>query len=72
MELDIIMEQQPVPLNRHHQVGVNVFRFAELIGMKSTYLPGRFPVTSARGNAYILVLYDYTTNAILATATKNP
>ena len=38
MKPDIIMEQQPVPLNQHHQVDVNVFRFAELNGMISTDL----------------------------------
>lgn len=32
---------------------------------------GRFPVTSSRGNKYILVLYDYDTNAILTEPLKN-
>ena len=71
MKSDIIMEQQPVPLNCHHQVGVNIFRFVELNGMISTDLPGRFPGTLARGNAHILVLYDYTTNVILSIAVKS-
>ena len=30
----------------------------------------RFPYTSARGNQYILIIYDYDSNCILATATK--
>jgi hypothetical protein len=32
---------------------------------------GRFPVTSSRGNKYILVLYNYDTNAILTEPLKN-
>ena len=57
-----------LPLNRKHKVGVSVFKFDELNGMISSDLPGRFPITSARGNSYILVMYCYTNNAILATA----
>ena len=34
-------------------------------------LTGRFPYTSARGNQYILIIYDYDSNCILATATKS-
>ena len=33
-------------------------------------LTGRFPYTSDRGNQYILIIYDYDSNCILATATK--
>jgi hypothetical protein len=29
---------------------------------------GRFPVVSSRGNKYIMILYDYDSNAILAKA----
>jgi hypothetical protein len=32
---------------------------------------GRFPVVSSRGNKYIMVLYDYDSNAILATPIKD-
>ena len=34
-------------------------------------LPGRFPVTSARGHNYIFVLYDYDTNYIHAVPIKS-
>ena len=71
MEPDIEMELQPIPLNRKHKVGVAVFKFNELNGMISTDLPGQFPFTSARGNAYILVMYCYTNNTILATGIKS-
>ena len=57
-----------IPLNRKHKVGVSVFKFNELNRMISTDLPGRFPIKLARGNSYILVMYRYTNNAILATA----
>lgn len=60
-----------LPLNRKHKVGVSVFKFDELNGMISTDLPGRFPITSARGNVYILVMYCYTNNAILATGIRS-
>jgi hypothetical protein len=32
---------------------------------------GRFPVTSSQGNKYVLVLYEYDTNAILTEALNN-
>jgi hypothetical protein len=32
---------------------------------------GRFPVVSSKGNKYIMVLYDYDSNAILAKTIKN-
>ena len=62
---------QELPLNQKHKVGVSVFKFDELNGMISTDLPGLFPITSARGNAYILAMYCYTNNAILATGIKS-
>ena len=39
-------------------------------GQIYTDLTGRFPHQSSRGNNYIFVLYDYDSNAILATAIK--
>ena len=32
---------------------------------------GRFPVTSSEGNKYILLIYDYDSNAILTEPIKN-
>ena len=37
----------------------------------STDQIGQFPITSARGNAYIMILYDFDSNAILARAIKS-
>ena len=62
-----------LPLNRKHKEGVFVFKFDEVNEMISTNLPGWFPITSARENAYILVIccYYYTNNPILAAAIKS-
>ena len=38
----------------------------EFTGKVSTDQTGRFPVTSSRGSKYLMVLYDYDSNAILA------
>jgi hypothetical protein len=40
-------------------------------GVIYTDLTGAFPVTSLEGNKYILILYDYNSNAILAAPMKN-
>jgi hypothetical protein len=32
----------------------------------ATDLPGRYPVTSRKGNKYMFVLYDYDSNLIIA------
>ena len=39
--------------------------------MMSTDQSGRFPITSRRGNAYIMVAYDYDSNVINATGIKS-
>ena len=60
--------------NRIHQVGVQTIdhdEFAQLTGTISTDQTGGFPVTSRWGNKYIMVLYDFDTNAILATTIKS-
>ena len=36
-----------------------------------SYICGRLPTTSSRGNKYIYVMYVYECNAILTIATKN-
>ena len=57
--------------NRNHNVAVDVIPFEDLKGIIATDLPGRFPTTSAQGNAYVLVMYDYDSNTINAVAIKN-
>jgi hypothetical protein len=58
-------------IDRNHYVGVNAVKFEDLKSIISTDLPGRFPRTSARGNAYVFVLYDFESNSILAVPIKN-
>ena len=43
----------------------------KLKGIIATDQTGRFLITSARGNADIMVLYDYDSNVINATAIKS-
>jgi hypothetical protein len=47
--------------------------YAETIDAGQIYTDqtGRFPVVSSKGNKYIMVLYDYDRNAILAKPIKN-
>ena len=46
-------------------------KVVEITGRLYTDQTGRFPVTSSRGNKYVMVLYHYDTNAILAKALKS-
>jgi hypothetical protein len=57
--------------DRKHLVGVSSFKFEELRGISASDLPGRFPLTSAQGNAYVMVLYDTDSNAIQAVPIQN-
>jgi hypothetical protein len=43
----------------------------DLTGMISTDQTGRFPVKSLKGKSCIMVLYNYDSNAILATTMKS-
>ena len=60
--------------NRIHQVGIQSIDhddFTNLKGMILTDQTGGFPITSRKGNKYVMVLYDYDTNANLETPIKN-
>jgi hypothetical protein len=57
--------------DRKHYVGVASFKFEELRGISASDLPGRFPIASAQGNAYVMVLYDTNSNAIQAVPIQN-
>ena len=60
---------KPVPgilQSRERRVGVHCVSFDELKGYIATDLCGVYPTTSNRGMKYILVLYDYDSNAISA------
>ena len=59
------------PLNQEHQVGIHVIDFEELKGVIETDQTGRFPISPRLGNAYIMELYDFDSNAILVTGIKS-
>ena len=51
-----MLPELPLPpprgnIDRHHYIGVDAVKFEKLKGTISTDLPGRFPLTSAQGNA---------------------
>ena len=46
------------------------FKTVDLSGKFYTYQKGRFPVTSSKGNKYILVAYHYKSNTIHAEPLK--
>ena len=56
--------------DRKERVGVHLVDIAELNGIIATDQTGRLPVTSQQGNQYIMVLYNYDSNVILAEAIK--
>ena len=65
--------EKPVPgilQSRKRRVGVHLVSFDDLKGYIATDLCGVYPTMSNRGMKYILVLYDYDSNAILAKAMK--
>ena len=70
-EPDIELEPPCRILDRMHHIGNNVVKFEELKGTIATNQIGRFPITSQRGNSYIMVLYDFDSNVIDATALKS-
>jgi hypothetical protein len=52
--------------------GKTEFVYATIVdsGQTNSDLTGRFPTTSAKGNKYVLVLYDYDTNNVLTEPMK--
>ena len=57
--------------DRTQRVGCHLVGMEELNGMISTDQTGRFPVKSLKGKSYIMVLYNYDSNSILATSMKS-
>ena len=68
---DVKMEKPRKLIDQKHKVAVQVLLYEELKGMISTDQTGRYPIRSARGNHYIMVLYDFDNNVILAEAIKS-
>ena len=57
MEQEPPLEPEHVNLDRKQYIGVNTIKFDDLKGIISTDLPGRLPITSARGNASVFLMY---------------
>ena len=57
--------------DRTQRVGVHLLGMDELNGMISTDQTGRFPIKSIKGKSYIMVMYNYDSNVILATTMKS-
>jgi hypothetical protein len=59
-------------IDHTHHVGAHLLNLEhDLKGMISSDLTGCFPFTSSRGMTYLFVLYDYDSNAILASPIKS-
>ena len=55
-----------------NHIGVaRVLSANHMMGVASTDLTGRFPITSVQGIAYLFVMYDYDSNTILAAPIRN-
>ena len=53
------------------RANIVTMKLVELNGKIFSNQTGRFPVTSSKGNKYLMVMYDNDTNAILAEPMKN-
>ena len=65
------LDKQPIsesPNERTHQVFAAVYNTTGEIANDQT---GKFPTTSSRGQKYVLILYDYDSNSILAKTMRN-
>jgi hypothetical protein len=59
--------------NSQHKISTNMIyvKAIEATGQIYTNQTGRFPTTSSRGNKYVMILYNYDSNAILAKPLKS-
>ena len=65
--------EKPMPgilQSRKRRVGIYLVSFDDLKGYIAIDICGVYPTMSNRGMKYILVLYDYDSNAILAKVMK--
>jgi hypothetical protein len=65
------LDNQPIsesPNERTHHVFAAVY---DTTGEIATDQTGKFPTTSIRGHKYVLILYDYNSNSILAETMRN-
>ena len=59
------------PRSRIHKVEFNTIAASDLKNMIGSDLAGRYPLTSTRGNKYILIMYDHDANYTYATPIKS-
>jgi hypothetical protein len=59
------------PTSSHIQTHLVYAKVISITGQIYSDQTGRFPVTSSRGNQYIMIVYDYDSTAILAEPIKN-
>jgi hypothetical protein len=64
LEPEPVLEPPRNNKDRKHYVGIKSFKFEELKGISATDLQGQFPITSAHGNSYVMVMFDTDSNAI--------
>ena len=57
-------QDQLPPATQSENTNLVFFKTVDLSGKIYTYQTGRFPVTSIRGNKYILVAYHFDSNTI--------
>ena len=65
--------EKPMPgilQSRKRRVGIHLVSFNDLKGYIATDLCGVYPTMTNHGMKYLLVLYDYDSNAILAKSMK--
>jgi hypothetical protein len=59
------------PTSSHVRTHLVYAKHISITGQIYSDQTGRFPVTSSRGNQYIMIIYDYNSTAILAEPIKN-
>lgn len=57
--------------DRKQRIGAHIVPLEELNGMIATDQTGRFPIVSISRMQYIMILYNYDSNAILAQACRS-
>jgi hypothetical protein len=71
-DLELELQGQAfIKKDRTQRVGVHLVGMEDLNGMISTDQTGRFPIKSLKGKSYIMVLYNYDSNVILAETMKS-
>ena len=64
-------DTSPIPTTPEPRSNIIFASTIEYTGQIYSDLAGRYPITSSRGNKYLLIIYDYDSNAILAEPLKN-